>query len=130
MSAAGLLSLLRRRAAAPTADAELLRAYAADRAEPPFRALVERHGPMVLRLCRRRLSDPGAADDAFQATFLTLARTAGSIRRPEALASWLYGVAVRVCGKACRARNRRRAAEAQATPRPPADPAAELSARE
>src|SRR5438105_4479150 len=129
MSAAAVLHFLRRRFDAAAADADLLRAYVAGGDADAFRALVERHGPMVLRLCRRRL-DAHAADDAFQATFLALARSAASVRRPEALAAWLYRTALRVCGKARVSQARRRAAESVATPRPSADPAAELSARE
>ena len=61
--------------------------------EPAFDALVERHGPMVLRVCRRLLDDPNDAEDAFQATFLVLLRQARSIRRTGSLAAWLHGVA-------------------------------------
>src|SRR5688572_21273778 len=128
--AAGLVSLLRRRFPPATTDADLLRAYAERRDEAAFRRVVERHGPMVLRLCRRLLGDEHAAEDAFQATFLVFARRAGSVRRPELLSAWLYGVARRVCGKARAARTRRQRAEARATPRAPADSAAELTARE
>ncbi len=60
-----------------------------------FRALVERHGPMVLRVCNQVLHDPNAADDAFQATFLVLAQHARSIRNRDSVASWLFGVATR-----------------------------------
>ena len=66
-----------------------------DSAEAAFAALVARHGPMVHRVCRRLLGDPNDADDAFQATFLVLARKARGIQRPERLASWLYGTAHR-----------------------------------
>jgi RNA polymerase sigma factor (sigma-70 family) len=116
----------------PTAapDAALLRAYAADGDADAFRALVERHGPMVLRLCRRLLGDAHAAEDAFQATFLALARQAGSLRRPERLAAWLFGTARRVALKARVAEARRRRHEARAAPRPAADPHHELTARE
>ena len=65
-----------------------------------FDALVRRHGPMVLGVCRQLLRDPHEAEDAFQVTFLVLARKAGSIRRPELLGHWLYGVAVRTARKA------------------------------
>src|SRR5206468_3438157 len=104
MSVAALVALLRRRYAPDAPDAALLHAYAESRDEAAFRRLVARHGPAVLRLCRRLLGDPHAAEDAFQATFLVLARRARAVRRPEALPAWLYGVARRVCRNARTAR--------------------------
>src|SRR5439155_20085263 len=89
--------------------------------ETAFAALVRRHGPMVRGLCRRLLGDPGLADDVFQATFLALARRAGSIRRRESVGSWLYGVARRLAHKTQRAEARRRRHErraAESRPRP------------
>jgi len=80
-------------------DPELLRRFLAEREEAAFETLVRRHGPMVLALCRRLLHHVQDAEDAFQATFLVLARKASSIRRREALGSWLYGVATRVASK-------------------------------
>ena len=65
-----------------------------DAAEAAFAALVERHGPMVLGVCRRVLGDRHEAEDAFQATFLVL-RKASSIARRGQLANWLFGVACR-----------------------------------
>jgi RNA polymerase sigma factor (sigma-70 family) len=65
-------------------------------AESSFAILVERHGPMVLRVCRRILLDPNDADDAFQATFLILARKASVLRVVDSLGPWLHGVAFRV----------------------------------
>ncbi|MFO0851909.1 MAG: sigma factor [Gemmataceae bacterium] len=56
----------------------------------------------MLGVCRRVLGDPHAADDAFQATFLVLARKGGRIANPDALGGWLYGVAARVAVKARR----------------------------
>ncbi|HEV3121830.1 MAG TPA: RNA polymerase sigma factor, partial [Isosphaeraceae bacterium] len=69
-------------------------------AQAVFTALVERHGPMVLRVCRQVLGDSHDAQDAFQATFLVLARKAGSVRKVESIASWLHGVALRVSVRA------------------------------
>ena len=81
-------------------DAELLdRCARSERDEAAFTALVERHRAMVLRVCRGMLGDPNAAEDAAQATFLVLARKAGSVRRGETIAPWLHGVAVRVSAK-------------------------------
>jgi RNA polymerase sigma factor (sigma-70 family) len=80
-----------------------------DLAEPAFTVLVERHGPMVWRVCRRVLDDPDDAQDAFQTTFLTLVRQAATVRKRDSLASWLHGVAHRVaCGvRSARARRRK-----------------------
>ncbi|MFI5455998.1 MAG: sigma-70 family RNA polymerase sigma factor [Isosphaerales bacterium] len=80
-------------------------------AEVAFEALVKRHGPMVRRLFRSLINDHHDADDAFQATFLVLARRAASIRDREAVASWLYGVAGRVAARARVEARRRRLLE-------------------
>lgn len=77
-------------------------------AELAFSLLVERHGPMVLGVCRRILGDPHAAQDAFQATFLVLVRKARAIRSRGSVASWLYGVAHRVSVTARSSAARRR----------------------
>jgi RNA polymerase sigma factor (sigma-70 family) len=78
-------------------DAELLSRFVANNDQAAFELLVWRHAGMVLHLCRRLLRHEQDAEDAFQATFLTLARKAGAIRRREALAGWLYKIAYRVC---------------------------------
>ncbi len=83
-------------------------------AELAFAALVERHGPMVLRVCRGLLRDGHEAEDSFQATFLVLARSARSIRRRDSVGGWLHGVARRVAWRARLAASRRRAAERRA----------------
>jgi len=71
-----------------------------DASEAAFATLVERHGPMVLRVCRQLLTDSHLAEDAFQVTFLLLARRARSIHDPDALAGWLHRVARRVALRA------------------------------
>ncbi len=82
-------------------DRQLLEQYlGGEAAEASFEALVERHGPMVRAVCRSMIGHRDEADDAFQATFLVLARRAGSIRRRDAVGSWLYGVACRVAARA------------------------------
>ncbi len=93
-------------------DGELLERFRAsngEAAELAFAALVERHGPMVLRVCQSVLFETHDAHDAFQATFLVLVRKAGSIRNRDSLASWLHGVAHRIaaCASAATARRRR-----------------------
>jgi RNA polymerase sigma factor (sigma-70 family) len=80
-------------------------------ADGAFAALVERHGPMVLRICRQILGDPHDAEDAAQTVFLVLAHKAGSIRKTESVASWLFGVACRVSAQARTDAARRRAHE-------------------
>ena len=69
-------------------------------AEDAFAALVVRHGPMVLGVCRRSLADPGEVEDAFQATFLVLIRKASLVRVDDSLGPWLYRVARRIATKA------------------------------
>ena len=88
-------------AADTTSDADLLRGVARNISDDAaFAELVRRHGPLVYSVCRRVLADRPEADDAFQASFLVLARKAGTIRRPELLANWLYGVALRCSRRA------------------------------
>src|SRR5688572_11570232 len=77
-------------------DAELLDRYVARHEATAFAAILERHGPMVLGVCRRLLRDDHAAEDALQVTFLVLARSAATVRKQTSLASWLYGVALKV----------------------------------
>jgi RNA polymerase sigma factor (sigma-70 family) len=88
-------------------DAQLLTRFVAERDEGAFASLVDRHGPLVLGVCRRVLRDHHDAEDAFQATFLALARKAPSLRRRAAVGSWLYEVAYHTAVEAGRARGRR-----------------------
>jgi RNA polymerase sigma factor (sigma-70 family) len=105
-----LMRLLRSTAGADadtSADAALLRRFVAHRDDAAFAALVDRHGPMVLGVCRRVLQNRCDAEDAFQAAFVVLACKARSIARPEQLGSWLYRVAFRAALRARTATARR-----------------------
>lgn len=81
-------------------EGQLLHRYARKGDDAAFRLIVERHGARVMGVCRRVLRDSHAADDAFQATFLILARRAHAIARPDRLGGWLSGVARRVALRA------------------------------
>jgi phosphate transport system substrate-binding protein len=96
-------------------DALLLERFTRERDEGAFATLMARHGPLVLGVCRRLLAERTAAEDAFQATFLVLARRAASLRDPAGLPGWLHAVAVRVALRARRTARRRR------TVQPPPD---------
>lgn len=80
-------------------EEDLLTRFMERRDPRAFEAIVDRHGPLVLTVCRQLLADPNDVDDAFQATFLVLIRKADSVRRPGSLASWLYGVAYRTASR-------------------------------
>ncbi len=103
-------------------DGALLRAFLDSKDQAAFEALVQRHGPMVQRVCLRTLGHVQDAEDAFQATFLVLAQQARSIRKKGSLASWLHGVAYRMASHAKRDAARRRDYESRVRPSEPSDP--------
>lgn len=107
-----LRTVLEAGAVGDLADGALLERFVAGRGDlassSAFAAIMERHGPMVWRVCRDVLRDPHDAEDASQATFLVLARKAASVRRADSVASWLFGVALRVAAKARAGAIRRR----------------------
>lgn len=103
-------------------DAQLLSAFIGRRDMDAFTLLTRRHGPMVLGVCRRVLRHQQDAEDAFQATFVVLARRAESIQPRERVANWLYGVAYRTSLKASASVRKRRSREHQVTSFP--EPAA------
>jgi RNA polymerase sigma factor (sigma-70 family) len=115
-------------------DEQLLHAFAVDGDDDAFTVLVRRYGPLVVGVCRRVLQHSEDAEDAFQATFLLLARQAAKLRKKTSLASFLHGTAYRLALSAQRAAGRRRKHEgargALTQPRSPADPAEDLSWRE
>ena len=106
-------------------DTELVKRYL--QGDPgALETIVRRHGPTVLGVCRRVLGANADADDAFQATFLTLTLRARSIRKPEVLNAWLHGVAIRCCRKAIARRARTTLSDVASR----SDPFAEVSWRE
>jgi RNA polymerase sigma factor (sigma-70 family) len=111
-------------------DRQLLEAFLARRDEAAFAELVRRHGPMVLNVCHGVLGHRHDAEDAFQATFLVLAQKASSIRRREAVAGWLCGVAYHLARKEQAAASRRRRSEGRTEDRTVPNPLLDMTLRE
>src|SRR5262245_1713415 len=111
-------------------DSHLLARFVIDSDEDAFAALLLRHGPLVRGVCRQVLRDAHEADDAFQATFLVLARKARSIRQGQCLAAWLYRVAYHIAVQACAGLARRRGPELNVTMPNGPSPEDEILARE
>jgi RNA polymerase sigma factor (sigma-70 family) len=110
-------------------DAELLRRYNGSKdqaAEQAFEALLDRHGPMVMGVCRHILRQAQDADDAFQATFLVLVRKSSSIRVDTSLAPWLYGVAYRTATRVRASGSRWRLDQAPDLEAAPVEPVGEV----
>jgi RNA polymerase sigma factor (sigma-70 family) len=99
-------------------DGQLLASFIEQKDEAAFEALVHRHGPMVFGVCRRVVRNHHDAEDAFQATFLVLARKASSVKPRERVANWLHGVALRTAMKAKAMTAKRRGREKQVTEMP------------
>src|SRR5262249_18238400 len=105
-------------------DGQLLESFLVRREEAAFEALLRRHGPMGLDVCRRILRNVHDAEDAFQATFLILARKAASVNPREMVGNWLYGVAYRTAMKARTMNAKWYTKEKQVRPAPPVGSAA------
>ncbi|OAI45212.1 hypothetical protein AYO44_13060 [Planctomycetaceae bacterium SCGC AG-212-F19] len=114
----------------PPADHLLLDSFRSQQDEAAFASLVEKHGPLVLAVCRRVLHNEHDAEDVFQSTFLVLAKKAGSIRQHESLGGWLYRVAYHLALRVKARLVRRQEKEAEALPPDADDPAGDISWRE
>jgi RNA polymerase sigma factor (sigma-70 family) len=129
-----VLRNIRKLAAAPgdarQTDRDLLHRFAERHDEAAFEALVARHGSMVLCVCRRVLHTAHDAEDAWQATFLILARKAGTQRWQESVANWLYQTAYQTALRARTAARRRAQHEKQAPAREAVHPLAEMTGQE
>jgi RNA polymerase sigma factor (sigma-70 family) len=121
-----LRSIVSQQHAKGMTDGRLLELFITHKHEAAFEALVRRHGPMVLAVCRRVLHNLHDAEDAFQATFLVLVRKAASIRPRTLVGNWLYGVAYRTSLEARRAMAKRRAKEKQVSEMPRAETANDI----
>jgi RNA polymerase sigma factor (sigma-70 family) len=113
-----------------SSDRTLLDRYVEHGEDAAFAALLKRYSPLVLSVCRRVLDDWHAADDAFQATFLVLSRKAHSIRKQQALSSWLHAVAFRVSLRARSKANKHRHSKLPDGCETVSDPLADMTVRE
>jgi RNA polymerase sigma factor (sigma-70 family) len=129
-----LLRYIRQLAKVPgdrqTSDQELVQRYLQQHDQSAFELLVRRHGAMVFQVAQRLLHQEQDAEDVFQATFLTLARKAGSLRKPGSVACWLHGVAHRLALQTREARGKRFAHESRVAVRAAPDNAEEITLRE
>ena len=129
-----VLGYVRRLVTAPPVsrltDPQLLERFRRDNDQEAFAALVQRHGPLVRKVCWRVLRHDQDAEDAFQATFLVLARHVDSIRRQGALGSFLHGAAYRTALRARRDLGRRRRHEREAPRMARSQPNLEVAWRE
>ena len=109
-------------------DGQLLTAFVTERDSEAFAGIVRRHGPMILGVCRRVVGDVHAAEDAFQAAFIVLARRAASIKSREQVGNWLYGVAYRTAlkARAVLARRQSREKQVETMPEPAVKPPADV----
>jgi RNA polymerase sigma factor (sigma-70 family) len=129
-SLSAVMHHLRRLAAADQDDRTLLQQFIRQRDESAFAVLMRRHGGLVRRVCRGVLGHEHDAEDAFQATFLILARKARAIRKEASLASWLFGVARRTALKAKQAAIRRQQRHVPGPRAAPESPFSEAALRE
>src|SRR5262245_25447669 len=125
-----LRTLVAGRTAEGLTDQHLLAQFVSQHDEAAFAALLERHGAMVLGVCRRILHDEHLAEDTFQATFLVLARKAGAIRKQHSVGSWLHGVTLRLARRAKTKASRDKQSFARSNLQPAVEPKAEASWRE
>jgi RNA polymerase sigma factor (sigma-70 family) len=122
--------LLGRRQEIDTPDSQLVDRFVSCRDEEAFETLLHRHGGLVWGVCRRMLKDSHLAEDAFQATFLVLAREASSIRKRQSVSSWLYGVAYRLASRVRSDSTRRQQCEGRMRAANEPDPTTDIIRRE